>query len=480
MCSYLPFYTNDSMMYGRKSEGYYYMRKTYTIHPKFREVYKKRIMHAHQNIEFIESEIYKIPLYGKKVGLENIKRLIVELNKEIDLNDYLLKVPIIHVTGTNGKGSVCNMLSRIYKNAGYRVGMFTSPHIDHITERIQINNTNVSEQVFVEAYQRVNTICQRLKNEDIIPTFFEWMFSIALVCFYIESSDFLVIEVGIGGRLDTTNIIPKKVLSIITPIGLDHQHLLGDSIELICLEKSGIIQQHGKVVVYNDQKIVEEIIDKITSEKQAICYKVLPFVKKIHESSHLGIDFSLYNKYYKYDRIFLPTVCEYQIDNTSIVLTAVSALQENFPVTDEHIALGLRAFYWPGRFEMLNERLIIDGAHNEMGAMKLIETLKKLYHSRSLNLLIAVKEGKNYKEVLALMCEANVFEHFYVCELTTTASIPRHVLKETIESKGGNVTEIVDLKPFLRDYIQNENTLLIGAGSLYLMSEIRKSIMKED
>jgi len=456
------------------------MRKTYTIHPRFREVYKKRTMHSHQTIEFIESEIYKIPLFGKKVELENIKRLIREINKEMPLEEYLLRVPIIHVTGTNGKGSVCNMLSRIYKNAGYRVGLFTSPHIDHITERIQINNRNIEERIFAETYQVINKICQSLKAEDIIPTFFEWMFSIALICFLKEATDFLVLEVGIGGRLDTTNVIPKKALSILAPIGLDHQNVLGNSIEAITKEKSGIIQERGKVVIYNDQTIVETIVDSVVAEKQATCYKVLPFEKKIHVSSHLGIDFSLYNKYYEYSNIFLPTVCEYQIDNTSIVLTAVAALQEDYPVTEENILQGLRAFYWPGRFEMLHKHLIIDGAHNEMGAVKLVETLKKLYHDQPLNLLVGIKEGKNHEEVLTIFCNAKVFNHFYVCELTSTASVTKEILRQTIESKGGCVTEVDELKPFLNEYLDTETTLLIGAGSLYLMSEIRKSLMKED
>jgi dihydrofolate synthase / folylpolyglutamate synthase len=437
-------------------------------------------MQTYQTIEFIEAEIVKIPLYGKKVELENIKRLLKELNKDINLEEYLLKVPIIHVTGTNGKGSVCNMLSRIYKNAGYRVGLFTSPHIDHITERIQINNSNVDEKTFQEAYYRVQGICEQLKKEAIIPTFFEWMFSIALVCFYKKACDFLVIEVGIGGRLDTTNVLPQKALSIITPIGLDHQHLLGNSVESIAREKSGIIPTRGKVVVYNDQVVVDEVLSQVMREKEAICYNVLPLEKKVLQSSHLGIDFSIHNKYYKYDSIFLPTVCDYQMDNVGIVLTAVFALQESFPVTYEHIYSGIKAFYWPGRFEMLHRYLIIDGAHNEMGAAKLVETLKKLYGNQPLNLLIGIKEGKNYEEVLNLFCESNLFVQFFVCELTSTLSFSKELIGSHIKSKGGQVSMVNDLKVFLQGYLENPDTMLIGAGSLYLMSEIRKSLTKED
>lgn len=451
------------------------MRKTVAIHPDFREDYKKRIMHTHQKIEFIESEIYKIPLYGKKVGLENMRRLLHEIDREIPIMEYLEKTPIIHVTGTNGKGSVCNMLSRIYSRAGYTVGLFTSPHMDHITERVQINNKNVDEARFANAFQCVERICHRLKEEDVIPTFFEWMFSIALICFHSTQSNFLILEVGIGGRLDTTNIIPGKVLSIICPIGLDHQHLLGNTIGEIAAEKAGIIAKDSKVVYYNNTDEVNVVIEKVISEKNAISYPVLPFEKKIHTSSHLGIDFSLVNKYYKYNSVFLPTVCDYQIDNAGIALTAVHALQDQFPVDDTLIMEGLRAFYWPGRFESLHEKLIIDGAHNEMGALKLIETLEHLYDGVPLNLLLAVKEGKNYEEILDVFIGSNIFNIVFLYEMHSTASVPISILKKSLDTKGCKSEVVQDLTSFLHDYLKESQTLLIGAGSLYLMSEIRKS-----
>lgn len=457
------------------------MRKKVKIYSNFREDYKKiKIMHSHQKIEFIESEMFKIPLYGKKVGLENMKRLIREIDKAIPIVDYLEMTPIIHVTGTNGKGSVCNMLSRIYAQAGYRVGMFTSPHMDHITERIQINNENVGVDLFSNAFHIIDSICSRLKTEAIEPTFFEWMFSIALICFYKAESDFLVLEVGIGGRLDTTNVIPKKILSILAPIGFDHQHLLGNSLEEIALEKAGIIQEGGKVVLYNDQPEVNAIVWKKAAEKNAQCYNVLPATKKIGITSHLGIDFSVYNKYYKYDSIFLPTVCDYQIDNASIALTAVAALQDHYPVNEDQVLAGLRAFYWPGRFEVLHKNLIIDGAHNAMGAEKLVDTLRKLYFDQAINLLIAIKEGKNYEDILNIFADAQIFQKVYIYEMHSTPSVSKDTLQERLQKKGYHCTVVEELHSFLEDYLQNSDTLLIGAGSLYLMSEIRKAIVKED
>lgn len=468
------------MIYKSRKEGNN-MRKKVKIYSKFREDYKnKKIMLSHQKIEFIESEMFKIPLYGKKVGLENIKRLIKEINKEIPIENYLNETPIIHVTGTNGKGSVCNMLSRIYAQAGYRVGMFTSPHMDHITERIQINNDNIGIDLFGDAFNSIDKICKNIKSDDVIPTFFEWMFAIALICFYKAKADFLILEVGIGGRLDTTNVIPNKILSIIAPIGFDHQHLLGDTLEAIASEKAGIISDGGKVVLYNDQPIVDRVVLKKVEEKKAVCYNVLPIVKKIDNTSHLGIDFSLYNKYYKYDSIFLPTVCDYQIDNASIVLTAVAALQDSYPVSEEQVLEGLRAFYWPGRFEVLEKHLIIDGAHNAMGAAKLIETLRKLYSGQSLNLLIAIKEGKNYEDILNIFADAEIFNQVFIYEMHSTPSVSIDTLQERLNNKGYHCKVVEELSSFLVDYLQNSDTLLIGAGSLYLMSEIRKAIVKED
>ncbi len=430
-----------------------------------------------EQLTHIETKLYKIPLFGKKVGLLNINRLMEELENIINLADLFKCTKIIHVTGTNGKGSVSNMISRIYKKQGYSVGLFTSPHIDCITERIQFDNKNVEEDLFVEGYRYVNQIVDKLNLEGLEPTFFEWIYAIALYCFGKMKPDILIIEVGIGGKLDTTNSLPRKDLCIITPIGLDHQNILGDTIKAIAFEKSGIIKEGNKVVIYNNSKEVENIFDQEIARKKAVSYKIFPKSLKILESSHLGIDFSLYNKYYYYVRLRLPVLAKYQLENAAIALTAIEAMKDVLPVDFVNIEEGLLEFHWPGRFEEIKEGLIIDGAHNKLGAETLLESIDAFYLEHKPDLLIGMKEGKNVQEILRVITSSKSFNHCYVVDLTIQKSVPKELIANELKKEYDNVVLVDDLKEFLTNYNYSKKQTLIGAGSLYLISEIRKIIL---
>lgn len=429
----------------------------------------------------VEKELYNIPLFGKKVGLKNIERIVNELNKTIPLYEYLERAKIIHTTGTNGKGSVCNMLRDIYVEEGYSVGLFTSPHIDHITERVQINKHNVSEDLFIKGYRFVREIVDKLMLEGVEPTFFEWVFAISLYCFTITKPEILIIEVGIGGRLDTTNCLPKKDLCVLTPIGLDHQGILGDTIEEIAKEKAGIIKAECPVVLYNANSKVEQIVEGIVKHNRGKLYKVLPNTEKIIDYSELGIDFSLHNKYYYYEKLRLSACAKYQIQNVSIALTCIEALITELPVNTISIIKGIEAFHWPGRFELLTKNLIVDGAHNELGAKTLIDSIKFIYGNQKVDLLLGMKEGKNVEEVVKVLKDSECFEHFYLVDLTIQKPVPKELIKQQLKMNSDRVTIVKSLKPFLDDYLSNHlNQVLIGAGSLYLVSEIRKIILEEE
>lgn len=433
-----------------------------------------------KKMKAVENDLYSIPLYGKKVGLNNIARLLDELDKVLEVKFFLNKTKVIHVTGTNGKGSVCKMLTNIYSEQGYSVGMFTSPHMNHIRERIQISQKNVDEVLFLTAYHCVFEIVKKLNKEDIQPTFFEWMFAIALYCFTSLKPDILVIEVGIGGRLDTTNILPQKTLSIITPIGLDHQKILGDTLSDIAKEKAGIISKKSKLVLYNQEEDVETIIDTVSKELDSTCYKVLPLDYKILESSQLGIDFSIHNKYYYYENLRLPVCAPYQIQNLGTALTAIEVLQNELPVSLDSIYKGTLSFQWPGRFEKLHNRLIVDGAHNELGASTLMESLKFAYENVSLDLVLAIKEGKNTDGILKVINDYQLFQRIYVVDLTIQDSVPKEIIKDKLKLEEDKVVLVDDLRNFLLEYLNNSGeSTLIGAGSLYLVSEIREIILEE-
>ena len=440
----------------------------------------------------IENRLFEIPLFGKKVGHKNIERMLQEIDKHLPIHEYLHRVPVIHVTGTNGKGSVCKILSTLYTNQGFEVGLFTSPHIDRITERIQIRNQNVDVDHFEKAYHMVKRISEQLHQEELYPTFFEWMFSMALICFYLRKCNFLIIEVGIGGRLDTTNILPKKVLSVITPIGMDHQKILGNTIEEVAREKAGIIKNSGKVVYYNEKKEVVEIIEKAAKDFSSEIFPVLPLNKKIHRIEDKRIDFSIHNKYYNYEKLLLNNGALFQVDNVAITLTCIYALQKEYPVCEEEVRRGIETFYWPGRYENIYRDVYIDGAHNVHGVKALIETLQHNSSKQTrchqeikkYELLIGFKEGKDFAEMIHLFLDSTLFQSIYITGLSTQKSVSKESVYEAIHQQGflkdmENIHIVEDTKGFLYSYIErNNHPVLIGTGSLYLVSELRNYIQQ--
>ncbi len=436
---------------------------------------------ADRKFEYIEEALYNIPLFGKKVGLRNITRMMELLEEAVHLEEYLNRAKIIHVTGTNGKGSVCHMLSNIYSRSGYSVGMFTSPHMEHITERVRINGENVREALFIEGYNVVREIVDRLNEEGLEPTFFEWIYGIALYCFCKEMPDILLIEVGIGGKLDTTNSLPRKDCCIITPVGLDHQEILGNDIRDIAYEKAGIIKEGVPVVLYNENREVEQVVETVAGDIGADLVNVLPITEKILDLSPFGIDFSIQNKYYYYEKLRISTGAVYQVGNAAIALTAVAVMSKVLPVDFESISSGLMSFQWPGRFESVHPRVIVDGAHNEMGAKTLVQTLKGVFKDGKLDLLLGMKDGKNVEDVIRIFKDSQCFRHIYVVNLTIQKSVPKELIIEKLQMNTDDVTMVEDLEPFLKGYLDKEDGILIGAGSLYLVSEIRSCmLLKED
>ena len=421
-----------------------------------------------------------IPLFGKKVGLHNIEMMIALMNYTLPISSYLESVHVIHVTGTNGKGSVCKMLSEIYGAGGYKVGLFTSPHIDVITERVQINNENVSGELFYEAYQCVKKICDELNEKGVEPTFFEWMFSIALYCFCKKELGVLIIEVGIGGRLDTTNVLPQKELSVITSIGLDHQDILGETLLDIAKEKVGILQKKGRLVIGNIDKEAEELIRQIAVKKEAIVCKIQPYDYKIIDFTDKSIDFSVHNKYYNYECLRLNTCARYQLENASISLMCVYALRHVIPVKEEEVISGLNQFFWPGRLEQIHDGIYIDGAHNVLGMTTLIETLKTVFSAQPLDLLIGMKQHKDYTRVIQLLINSGLFKEVYLVDLSMGKGIEKEVLYSEVIKYTNAVYYIENLDAFFKERLREQrSSILLATGSLFLTSDIRKIFQEE-
>ncbi len=323
--------------------------------------------------------LYDLRLFGAKFGLENTFRLAALAGNPQD------RLRFIHVAGTNGKGSTCAMLESIYRAAGLRVGLFTSPHLVSFRERIQVNRQLISEQDVVRLTEELRKQSSefRLKaasgpakagtpNQDACPTFFEFVTVMALKFFTEQKCDLVIWETGLGGRLDATNIV-NPLASVITNIQFDHQQWLGDTLEKIATEKAGIIKPGVPVITAAEGPEALAVIEKIARAKNA------PLIKVEQASRLFGA----------VETPALPLSGNHQRLNATLALATVQALQNNIPVSEAAIRTGLETVNWPGRLQLVTlpngQRILLDGAHNVAGAKVLRETLSRWSSSFSLS-----------------------------------------------------------------------------------------------
>ena len=312
------------------------------------------------------SWLYGTQRFGIKLGLENVQRLLREL-----------KLPgknqrIVHVAGTNGKGSVCAMIDSICRAQGYGTGLFTSPHLVSYRERIRVKGEMIGED---EVADGLNPIRQRIAAWDPHPTFFEITTALALDHFKKRDCELVVLETGLGGRLDATNAL-APVVSVITPIGYDHQAWLGHTLEEIAAEKAGIIKAHIPVVSAKQEPAAENVIRARATE----CGAPLEFVTESSSTSTVGL------------------AGAHQKQNASLAIAALRS--GGIAVHESAIADGLANVQWPARFQRWDERTVIDGAHNPAGAQVLAETWREQFGDERATIILAVLREKDMAGIL--------------------------------------------------------------------------------
>jgi dihydrofolate synthase/folylpolyglutamate synthase len=337
--------------------------------------------------------LYNLQKYGIKFGLDNISRLMSALDNP---HRSFLSV---HVAGTNGKGSTSAIIASILKTAGFKVGLFTSPHIISFTERVRVNGEEITENEVIELAEEIKDIVVHLG--DFSPTFFEVVTAMALLYFKRKKVDIAVIEVGMGGRLDATNIITPEI-SIITNISYDHKEFLGDTLKEIAHEKAGIIKKGVPVVASYQESEAMKVIEQKAIEKNSELYiygRDFSSVLKRNDSSGICFDYSSGDSF-TINNLVLPLAGEHQMQNASVAIKAATIVLNNIPylpphppltkggqeggydsspVTYHFIRKGFEDVRWPGRLEIIKEDppMLIDGAHNPAAAMALSEALKK-------------------------------------------------------------------------------------------------------
>lgn len=398
-----------------------------------------------------------IPFWTKKKNtLEQVRAFLEELGNPDE------ELQIIHVAGTNGKGSVCADLTSVLREAGYHVGTFVSPHLVDIRERFLLDGTPVAEEVFERSFQNVLSAVQIMTGRGYChPTFFEFVFLMAMVIFQEQKPDYVILETGLGGRLDTTNVIRRPLGCVITSISLEHTQYLGDSIEKIASEKAGIIKKGIPVVYDANQPEASAVICKRAEEMASAAYGL------DREDSYGQVDFA----------------APYQAMNAALAVKLLQVLE--IPgVDDQVIQRGLSSVCWKGRMQKIGPGIWLDGAHNPGGIQAFIEAVRKISGTDTtgqggLQLLFAAVSDKDYGQMIEMLCRGLPIDRVTVVHLNSDRGLEPAILKELFHKNGcsqvetyENVREALDAA--LRH--KGEQDRLFAVGSLYLIGEIEAAL----
>ncbi len=414
----------------------------------------------------------KIPMWTKKKNtLADIRRILGMLgNPDRELS-------IIHVAGTNGKGSVCAYLTSALKEAGYTVGTFTSPHLSSIWERFLVNGTPVEEVLAERAFLQVKAAAEAMIGQGLNhPSFFEFLFLMAALLFSWQKVDFWVMETGLGGRLDATNVVEKPLVCVITSISLEHTQYLGHTIEEIAWEKAGIIKKQVPVVYDGNCKMAAEVIRDRARVMEAEAYGVVraDFSVAWADDPYQGL---IIREKGKAETIAIPFPALYQADNGVLAWKTLQVLMEANEVQPECRALlrrGMERMTWPGRMEEIRPGVYLDGAHNPGGVHAFVESAKRLSAKRRFVVFGAVGD-KDYREMIAYLCQGLRPDLALIAHIQSDRDVKTDALEECFAQEGcpakcfsGSgeaMTYVLSQK--------EEDDLVFCLGSLYLIGEIR-------
>ncbi|MCI1721696.1 MAG: bifunctional folylpolyglutamate synthase/dihydrofolate synthase [Lachnospiraceae bacterium] len=397
------------------------------------------------------------------------------------------KFRAVHVAGTNGKGSVCAFLASVLKEGGIRCGLFTSPHLVTMKERFRIDGEEITEEVFCSAFYRVRDISREMeKTAEGCPTYFEFLFLMGMVIFAGAGVQTAVLETGLGGRLDATNVIEYPYLCVITKISLDHMSILGDTIEKIAAEKAGIICTGVPVVYDGDVPGAAAVIEETAKKKHAPAFPVTSDKYKILKNSRSGIDFSITGSYDESAFLTVPSPAPYQVRNASLACFAARKLRETCPekfsvLSEEVIASGIRKMVWEGRMEEVLRDVYIDGAHNADGTAEFIRAAKILSEGRKVDLLFAAVSDKEYAEMIRMLAEGLHPVRVTTASVEGSRKVDASELSFIFRSSGvKDVTSVPDMQKAFRHAVSGrEDRMLFCIGSLYLAGSIKELLRSE-
>lgn len=415
------------------------------------------------------SYIHSICWKGSKLGLDRTRELLGKLN------DPQKELKFIHIAGTNGKGSTAAMLSSILEEAGYRVGLYTSPFINRFNERMQVNHQPIPDEELAALTEYVRPHADAMADS---PTEFELITALAMVWFARQKCDIVVLEVGMGGELDSTNIIDVPEAAVIAAMGMDHVKELGPTMADIARAKAGIIKEGGRVVSYGGNPEADEVIAAVCRARNAsLCQPDF--------SAIVPGDFGLEGQTFSYKGwrgLRIPLVGAYQMNNAAVVLETVEVLrQRGWSVSDEAVRQGLADTRWPARFEVLRRDpvFIVDGGHNPHGIRATAESLSRLFPGRKITFVTGVMADKDVEHILGLIVP--LADQFFTVRPDNPRAMDAGELARRIEAMGAKATACASVRDGVDRAIQAEGPhgVACALGSLYMSGEVRSCFGKD-
>ena len=416
-------------------------------------------MNYQEAIEYIHS----INWAFCKPGLERISELCEKLGHPER------KLRFVHVAGTNGKGSFCSMTESVLRAAGYKTGLYTSPYIKEFNERMQINGKNISDDELVELTERIKPIADSMTDK---PTEFELITAVAFEYFARNDCDVVVLEAGLGGRLDSTNVIRAPLLSVITGIALDHTAILGDTVEKIAAEKAGIIKDGAPILFGGDSDAAWAVIEKTAADKGSEALRV-NYSRLCQVNATLnGTDFDFGDL----KALHVNLLGLYQPRNAAVVLSALEILRRRgLEIPESAARAGLEAAVWHARFERVskNPLIIFDGAHNPQGIEQAVKSVKHYFAGEKVCLLTGVLKDKNYEEIAKMLAE--ISDRAFTLTPDSPRALGASDYAEVLTSAGIEATpsnSIEEAFNAAKAYAQEVNKPLVCLGSLYVYSSL--------
>lgn len=430
-------------------------------------------MNYTEAVDYIET----IPKFTVKHPPEHTRELLSRLGNPQE------GIKIIHVAGTNGKGSVCAYLNAMLLAGGKKTGLFTSPHLVRINERFQINGEDVSDEQFLNAFLKVEKAAKEYEAEgEGHPSYFETLFLMGMLVFKEAGVEYLVMETGLGGRLDATNVVEKPLACIITSISRDHTEYLGDTLEAIAGEKAGIIKAGVPVIYDASQPGPASVIAAKAKEMGSPAWPMEPSFYEMKTQSREGITFTFAYPGGEKAELAIPYVAKYQMMNASLAFYTMHILQDVHDIPKNVLAEGLSKIKWPCRMEMAAPGVIIDGAHNEDGIAQFVSTAGYFAKENEITILFTAVADKHYHEMIGEICEGIHPSHVVATQIDGSRVVPAEVLAEDFRKAGcTDVCAEPEIGAAYEKALGKKGSgMLFCVGSLYLAGELKAYLAKRN